>query len=138
MQAGISFKEKLKSSILMKRPFEDTLHIIDELDLDFIQKKLCSPFRPHGNGYGWPEEGAKKAILSYKEFLKLAAKSRHCAITDGIEPEEVPIQSADKTLPAEIVDIVWHTHILFTQQYYKDCKKIFGFYLHHQPNVEIL
>lgn len=35
--------------------------------------------------------------------------------------------------PTHVVDIFWHTHILFTRKYFKDCEAIFGQYLHHEP-----
>lgn len=36
---------------------------------------------------------------------------------------------------SEIVDEVWHTYILFTNEYRKFCEVIVGEYIHHEPNV---
>ena len=36
---------------------------------------------------------------------------------------------------SELVDEVWHTFILFTNEYKKFCNTIFGEYIHHEPNV---
>lgn len=36
---------------------------------------------------------------------------------------------------SELVDEVWHTFILFTNEYRKFCKTIIGEYIHHEPNV---
>lgn len=36
--------------------------------------------------------------------------------------------------PSADVDEVWHTHIIFTQQYHADCDSYFGYYLHHLPS----
>lgn len=35
--------------------------------------------------------------------------------------------------PTRAVDIFWHHHILDTQKYMQDCKKLFGRYIHHFP-----
>jgi hypothetical protein len=35
------------------------------------------------------------------------------------------------------VDEVWHTAILFTEDYMAFCQDVFGFYLHHRPNTEL-
>lgn len=35
--------------------------------------------------------------------------------------------------PTLDIDLVWHSHILHTEFYTNDCKKIFGDYLHHVP-----
>jgi len=37
--------------------------------------------------------------------------------------------------PSEIVDQVWHEHILFTREYRDFCKKHFGKYVNHAPTV---
>ena len=36
---------------------------------------------------------------------------------------------------SELVDEVWHTFILFTNEYRKFCEAIIGEYIHHEPNV---
>src|SRR4029077_17061635 len=33
------------------------------------------------------------------------------------------------------VDEFWHTHILQTTKYHRDCESVFGKYLHHEPHV---
>jgi hypothetical protein len=35
----------------------------------------------------------------------------------------------------ELIDEVWHTFILFTNEYRKFCETIIGEYIHHEPNV---
>ena len=35
--------------------------------------------------------------------------------------------------PPRLVDLVWHSHILDTKAYGKDCKKIMGRFIHHIP-----
>lgn len=36
-------------------------------------------------------------------------------------------------VPSTGIDEFWHAHILYTKQYMKDCQKIFGHYMHHDP-----
>lgn len=38
-----------------------------------------------------------------------------------------------KMRPTKEVDEVWHSHILFTERYHKDCQEYFGSYFHHTP-----
>ncbi len=35
--------------------------------------------------------------------------------------------------PGEVIDELWHSHILHSEQYQFHCNKIFGSYLHHNP-----
>ena len=37
--------------------------------------------------------------------------------------------------PEKDVDQYWHAHILHTKQYTADCQRYFGYFLHHNPNV---
>ena len=37
-------------------------------------------------------------------------------------------------VPSKPVDMVWHAHILDTQNYTRDCLRMFGQYLHHAPS----
>lgn len=35
--------------------------------------------------------------------------------------------------PSRLADQMWHAHILHTKKYAVDCRKLFGRFLHHQP-----
>lgn len=101
---------------------QDMINAIDKLDLRDIQLKLTMPNEE--GGFEWPEKETQEAIGEYREFLK----------------ELIPYMQDDKRnevkpSPSMIVDIVWHTHILFTLKYHKDCDEIFGHYVHHQPII---
>jgi hypothetical protein len=39
--------------------------------------------------------------------------------------------------PSRVVDNIWHTFILFTQDYSNFCAEHFGQFIHHKPDVEI-
>ncbi|TAE00844.1 MAG: hypothetical protein EAZ97_04725 [Bacteroidetes bacterium] len=64
----------------------------------------------------WTEYFAKNAILEYKKFMYLATISK------------------EMVSPSEIVDIVWHQHLIFTQSY-ADLGKILGKKIEHIPST---
>ena len=101
---------------------------IDSLDLEVVKRKLTLP--PEAGGYGWPAADSEEAIRSYRAFLKRVrtyrAKTADC---DGDLLGHGPS-------PDPVTDIVWHTHILFTEKYHRDCAALFGAYIHHRPRVE--
>lgn len=58
------------------------------------------------------------AILEYRKFMALFASGcRNLAMC------------------SKEVDEIWHTHILFTRDYMKFCRKGIGDYVHHVPNT---
>jgi hypothetical protein len=57
------------------------------------------------------------AIEEYKRFLTLKSQN--------------PIV---RLAPTELMDEVWHFHILDTARYAADCHAIFGQFLHHSPS----
>lgn len=55
----------------------------------------------------------------YREFLRL-----------------IHIKGVDSKLrPPHIVDIVWDSHLMFTQKYMADCEMLFGRIIHHLPLI---
>lgn len=82
---------------------------ITNLDLKYLEKRLIT-------GKQWSPETAKEAVRRYKNFLNLLLKY----------PDE-------NLAPTPDIDEVWHNHILFTREYFRDCREIFGEYLHHAP-----
>ena len=89
---------------------------INQINTDLLLKRLCLPFDK--DGFDWPEEEAQKAIESYKSFLLDAALKK----TD--RPDD------------RLTDVVWHSHMLFSRMYHEDCDRIFGYYLHHDPDLQ--
>jgi hypothetical protein len=67
----------------------------------------------------WDEETWKLASEEYVRFLTL--RQKYPSVT---------------LVPSELVDVVWHAHILNTEQYHADCDRLFGRYLHHVPHLE--
>ncbi|WP_426110683.1 glycine-rich domain-containing protein [Massilia sp. PWRC2] len=92
-----------------------TIAPIATLDLSTIRTRLM---HPHA-GLGWSEARTRAAESAYREFLMFAK----------LLPQKAAVPSAD-------VDYFWHFHILDTKKYADDCARIFGYFLHHQPEVE--
>lgn len=82
------------------------------LDLSMVRMKLADPIE----GKGWTINELDLAEREYRRFLAL----------NIAYPEE-------SIVPCEMVDVVWHGHILDTAAYAGDCEQIFGFFLHHFP-----
>ena len=66
-----------------------------------------------------PEEWADVAILEFRRYLALRL----------VSPEPVMMLSA-------VVDEVWHASILFTRLYADLCQRVFGHFLHHDPEMQ--
>eukprot|EP01065_Artemidia_motanka_P000239 TRINITY_DN100_c0_g1_i3.p1 TRINITY_DN100_c0_g1~~TRINITY_DN100_c0_g1_i3.p1 ORF type:complete len:682 (+),score=261.19 TRINITY_DN100_c0_g1_i3:76-2121(+) len=85
----------------------------EQLDLERFVPKLQ---RDHGS-YFADEKTARAAIREYRRMLTLI--------------QRFPKQPV---VPSKLVDLVWHEHILDTQQYKRDCLRMFGEYIHHNPS----
>ena len=64
----------------------------------------------------WTTDFTERAILEYKKFMFLAATSD------------------EMVSPSEIVDIVWHQHLIFTISYQKFCQ-LLGKQIQHVPST---
>ncbi|HIK38587.1 MAG: TIGR04222 domain-containing membrane protein [Geminocystis sp.] len=65
----------------------------------------------------WSEEFTELAIAEYKKFAFLAVAANH------------PVS------PSEVIDKVWHLHLIYTHSYWQDfCPKFLGKPLHHIPS----
>jgi hypothetical protein len=84
---------------------------LDQPNVDFpFSKKLAKE-------ENWTEDFTKKAIEEYKKFVYLC-----CILPNGASP-------------SEIVDKVWHLHLVYTQNYWEEfCTNILKQKLHHQPS----
>lgn len=71
-------------------------------------------------GCGWTLEQALRAIKRYKTFLFISY----------LYPQLLLV-------PTPEIDRVWHVHILHTRQYYNDCHRVFGRFIHHEPDSEL-
>lgn len=80
-----------------------------ELDLTLIKERVKKE-NPR-----WSKQKLDKFELAYRGFLFVCWK--------------YPGGNA----PTLEIDEFWHAHIMFTQKYMRDCRYIFGRYLHHTP-----
>jgi hypothetical protein len=83
------------------------------LDLSMVKAKLMSKRNENMSG-----EQADAAVEAYRRYLLLAAVAKFPVV------------------PTQESDAAWHHHILHTKAYVRDCRDIFGCYLHHQPAIE--
>lgn len=89
-----------------------TEHRLVEIDLrPIIFKMQCE-----GETLNGDEINFDVAERTYRQFLTLHAE----------HPERTLV-------PNELIDLVWHFHILDTRKYAEDCDRIFGYFLHHDP-----
>jgi hypothetical protein len=89
---------------------------IQALDLESIKLRVMDPEL----GEGWTREYAESVERAYRSYLTVLV--RH------LEDVEDVVVSKD-------VDQFWHTHILHTMKYTEDCERVFGTYLHHNPDI---
>ena len=86
---------------------------VERIDLDrIVWKVINDPYKPEMSG-----DEVLRAVHQYRRFLSL--KLRH--------PKA-------NLVPTDDIDLIWHTHILDTENYALDCQKLFGSFLHHYPN----
>lgn len=100
----------LQPKLISDEEARDYLH---QLDLTYIADSMCASHYPLPR---WQLADALHCAKLYKNFLLLQKKNA-----------SVPL------VPTREIDEFWHNHILHTQQYFQDCARIFGYYLHHQP-----
>jgi hypothetical protein len=87
------------------------LREIDNTDFLWIQNMLV-------RYKGFNKLKAERCITLYKYVLKIAAIHPNVHIA-----------------PPSGADYVMHLHILHTKKYSLDCKRIFGEYVHHDPEI---
>jgi len=92
----------------MTRAAAQTTAVFDELDLGPVMVKLHRDL-------GWEPSAIEKAAMRYRKWLYLVAAT------------------GEELVPTYDIDEVWHAHILDTSKYAEDCRRIFGFFLHHFP-----
>jgi hypothetical protein len=109
-------KQVKKKRVTLKKtprflfPRPRAVEYIKKLDLQYIAKRLVDK-------QGWEPSEAQGAVRKYKNALILLCLHPECLF-----------------VPTKQIDEVWHDHILHTQEYMRDCKRIFGEYMHHMPS----
>ena len=101
---------------LTNRPVEQVIAAIRALDLEPIKLRVMDP----ESGEGWTREHSDIVERAYRNYLTMLVK----------HPEDV-----EDIVVSKDVDEFWHAHILHTMKYTEDCERVFGTYLHHNPEV---
>jgi len=99
---------------LTTKPEQHVIAAIQALDLESVKLKVMDAEL----GEGWTREYADSIEAAYKNYLTMLAKY----------PDDI-----EDILISKDVDELWHAHILHTKKYADDCQKIFGNFLHHDP-----
>ncbi|GMH97444.1 hypothetical protein TrVE_jg3241 [Triparma verrucosa] len=69
---------------------------------------------------GWDDDYAQLVLDEYIKFFYLASL-----------PTKVHL------VPSHDVDEIWHQHILTTKKYQKDCERLVGKFVHHNPSFTL-
>jgi hypothetical protein len=99
---------------LTTKPQHEVIAAIQSLDLEPVKLRMMDAEL----GEGWTQEYADSIEVAYKTFLIMLVKF----------PDD-----AEDILVSKDVDEFWHNHILHTLKYAEDCQKVFGNFLHHNP-----
>lgn len=91
---------------------EGVLQLIGTIDLSMVKKKLMDP----EEGQGWDAEFVDAVETRYKRYL--------CMLY--LDPD-------GSVVPTKDIDLFWHQHILDTRAYAEDCRRVFGYFVHHFP-----
>lgn len=85
---------------------------LDDPKADFsLTDRICKE-------YNWPMTFALKAIEEYKKFIFLICSSNQ------------------SQTPSEVVDKVWHLHLIYTKSYWIDfCQNTLNRLVHHNPQT---
>ena len=97
---------------MLEMPVTEIDSRVNNMNLDRIVWKIMKdPFKPD-----MTEDEVLFAVKQYKRFLNLKIKYPELNL-----------------VPTDDIDMIWHSHILDTEQYAKDCANLFGKFLHHNP-----
>jgi hypothetical protein len=102
--------------MLRDRTVEAAIAAVKALNFDSVKARIMDPHV----GEGWTREYADSIERAYRNYLIMLIKY----------PEH-----AEDILLSKDVDEFWHTHILQTVKYTRDCETVFGQYLHHAPHI---
>ena len=92
--------------------------LLEKEDFSFVKHRLL--IKKEDGGLGWSEEKADLIEDQYKAFLFVCWKYNDAY-----------------NVPSKDIDEFWHSHILFTRSYKNLCDRLYGYFLHHQPDNEV-
>jgi hypothetical protein len=101
--------ETAQSMVASDPVLDAAVERVSRLDFRMLKAKLAEE-------HGWTPEFTDEAEELYRMFLALNARY----------PDR-------KVCPTGPIDEFWHSHIVDTRAYMRDCDAVFGEYLHHFP-----
>jgi hypothetical protein len=104
----VSF-EAAQAMITSDAALEVALDRVNQLDFTMLRRKMIEE-------RDWTSEFCDEVESLYRKFLALNAR-----------------YPGRKICPTGPIDAFWHSHILDTHAYTRDCDVVFGEYLHHFP-----
>jgi hypothetical protein len=96
-------------------PITSVAPTVAAIDLSLVRRKLE---KPEAGPPALTPDALDAGILDYRRFLTL-----------HLEHPDAPL------VPTRVIDAIWHTHILDTWNYARDCGAVFGHFLHHDPSL---
>lgn len=96
------------------------------------QNSLQAKRKKFIDSYQFPEKITQKIREAYPHLNEQQVN----AVISGLREYFHVCNIAGKkmiAMPSQAVDIAWHEHILFTQEYAHFCRKALGRFLHHTP-----
>ena len=88
------------------------MNVISSIDLSMVKQKLMDK----EEGQGWTQEYTDYVERRYRRYLCM-----------------LDVSPTGDAVPTRDIDLFWHQHILDTRAYAKDCKRVFGKFIHHFP-----
>jgi hypothetical protein len=108
-EATVLTLEEAQALVRTDDALEAALRKVEALDFTLLRQKLVEE-------QGLTPELCDEAEGLYRRFLALSLRY----------PDR-------KICPTGPIDLFWHAHILDTEAYERDCKALFGRFLHHFP-----
>ncbi len=71
-------------------------------------------------------------------FENLVELKKFLYIIYLVQEERVKVKNFDVISSMHELDEMWHNFILMTADYIEFCQSVFGCYIHHEPNLEVV
>jgi hypothetical protein len=103
-----AIREEVQTLLSQKPENAKILDTIMNWNLDVVKQRVAKDY---------PDIDVEKATQEYRYFMYLAC----------IDPSQFG--------PSKEMDSIWHTHILFTRDYFAFSEACYGTYIHHTPLI---
>ncbi|MBT4880148.1 MAG: hypothetical protein HON43_04155 [Alphaproteobacteria bacterium] len=99
-----------------KKLSNNIIKYIQKYNFTKLRKRMGYPVEVAGTG--WDEATLRRVERKYKDWMTILYAYQDRISIIGFDME---------------IDFFWHNHMLDTISYVNFCKKVFGYYLHHNP-----